>query len=236
MGIFDRTKALFGEFDFNQLQFAHVAVFGLGGVGGHTAEALVRCGVGEITLVDNDVIQETNINRQIFATISTIGKKKTLVAENRLKDINPDVITHLYDVFVDGETIDEFDFQKFDFVIDAIDTVTAKLLIIKRCKSVGTKFIVCLGTGGKKDPLLLTVADIKDTSYCPLARVMRKELAKRNITDVPVVYSKEKSQPPSSGEIIKNNSRPAPSSCALVPPVAGIILAEQAVKLLTTKD
>ncbi len=223
-----RFAPLMGQDGLNRLKQSHVALFGLGGVGGHAAEALVRSGVGTLTIVDGDSFEASNLNRQLFALHSTLGRRKTDVATERLRDINPDMQIVCHDTFVDSNNIDTFDFTAFDFVIDAIDTVTTKLLIIERCKATATAHICCLGTGRKLDATQLTFADISGTSGCALARVMRRELKARGIKDVPVLYSKEQSGR-HSDDGAKQGSRPAPSSSAFVPCVAGILLAQAAV-------
>lgn len=223
-----RTVALLGEGAVATLLGSTVGVFGLGGVGSYVAEALARSGIGNLVIIDCDKIEPSNINRQLFALHSTVGQRKTEAAEKRLKDINPEISIDCRDIFINEDTIDTVDFSKLDYVVDAVDTVSAKLLIIERCKQVNTPIISCLGTGGRFDGGDFEFADIKKTSYCPLARVMRRELAKRNICDVEVIYSKEKTRQ-GGGETIKNGTRPAPPSCAFVPSIAGLRIAGRVV-------
>lgn len=220
--IFKRTEALIGQEALEKLNNAHVAIFGIGGVGGYVAEALARSGIGEITLIDNDIVNESNINRQIIALTSTIGMKKTEVCSNRLYDINPDIKVNCYNVFYLPENSDVIDFSDFDYVIDAIDTVSGKIAIIEKCNSLSVPIISSMGTGNKLDPTAFEIADINKTSVCPLARVMRYELKKRNINKVKVLYSKESP--------IKSETGRIPASIAFVPSVAGLIIAGEAIK------
>lgn len=213
---FDRIKSLIGENALKKLANSKVAVFGIGGVGGSCAEALVRAGIGEIDLIDNDIVNETNINRQIVALNSTLDKFKVDVMEARSKDINPDIKVNVFKTFFDESTINGFDFKKYDYVIDAIDSVKSKLLLIETCKKLDVPIISSMGTGNKLDPTKFCVADISKTSVCPLARVIRVELKKRGIKNLKVLYSTEAP--------IKTGSR-TPSSISFVPPVAGMIIA-----------
>lgn len=219
---YSRLTPIFGEEGINKLKNCHVAVFGIGGVGGHAAEALVRGGIGEITIVDNDTVNESNLNRQIIALTSTIGRKKIDVMRERLLDINPSLKINCYDCFYLPETESEFDFSEYDYVIDAVDTVTAKLSIIVKCNECGTPVISSMGTGNKINPTVFEVEDIYKTSVCPLARVMRKELKERQIQSLKVVYSKE--EPLVKGAV--------PASASFVPGVAGMILAGEVIKEL----
>ena len=219
--MFSRTRQLIGDEAIEKLNKARVAVFGVGGVGGYVVEALVRSGVGALDLIDNDVVSESNINRQIIALHSTIGQYKTKVAQARAKDINPDVKICTYEKFFLPETADEFDFSRYDYVVDAIDTVSGKLALIERAKAHNVPIISAMGAGNKLDNTAFEVADISKTSVCPLARVMRRELKKRGIEHVKVVYSKEEP---------KSNSGDAPASIAFVPSVAGLILAGEVIK------
>lgn len=218
---FIRTAALIGADALERLTNSHVAVFGIGGVGGSCAEALARSGVGTITLFDSDTIEESNINRQAVAFHSTVGRLKTDVMSERILDINPTakVITH--NVFYLPENAKDYPFDEYDYIIDAVDTVAAKLEIAVRAQAAGVKMISSMGTGNKLSPELLEVADIYKTSVCPLARVMRRELKARGIRSLKVVYSKE--QP-------REGMGRTPSSCSFVPPVAGLIMASEAVK------
>lgn len=219
---FLRTKTLIGESSMNALANAHVAVFGVGGVGGYSVEALARSGVGEITLVDSDIVDITNLNRQIIALSSTVGRYKTEVMAERIKDINPLCRVNLKTLFFSSETLGEFDFSTFDYIIDAIDTVTSKLLLIETARAHGTPIISSMGTGNKLDPTAFKIADITKTSVCPLARVMRRELKNRGIQHLDVLYSEETpiSATISDGE----KSRHAPASISFVPSAAGLII------------
>lgn len=226
---FSRTEILIGEEALNALKKARVAIFGIGGVGGYTAEALVRSGIGHFDLIDNDTVSLTNINRQIIATTSTIGKYKTDVMKERMLDINPDVEVVLHPCFFLPENKDKFDFSKYDYVVDAVDTVTAKLTIIEEAKRAGVPVISCMGAGNKLDATQFEVADIAKTSVCPLAKVMRRELKKRDIEHIKVVYSKEEAKKPLM-DIEDGNKRATPGSIAFVPSVAGLILAGEVIK------
>lgn len=233
---FSRTRLLIGKEGIEKLSNSHVAVFGLGGVGGYVVEALVRSGVGAIDIIDNDKICTTNLNRQIYALNSTIGKYKVDVAKERILDINPNVKVHTYKTFFTPETASEFDFAKYDYIIDAIDTVTAKLSLIENAKKNNIPIICSMGTGNKINPAKLEITDIAKTSVCPLARVIRTELKKRNISDVKVVYSKEipvKHKEQSTEETIKHTIT---GSTSFVPPVAGLIIASEVIKDLIQND
>ena len=228
--MFSRSRMLLGEEAMQRLARARVAVFGLGGVGGACAEALCRAGVGALELVDRDSVSLTNLNRQLLATRDTLGLDKTEAAAARLKSINPDCRLTLRKCFFLPETAGDFDFAQYDYVVDAVDTVTAKLLLVERAKAAGTPIVCAMGAGNKLDPTAFRVADIAETTVCPLARVMRKELKKRGITDVKVVYSTE---PP----VELRRERPGgarvkdvPGSVSFVPGVMGMILAGEVVK------
>ena len=227
--MFSRTQLLLGADALEKLKKSHVAVFGVGGVGGYAVEALARTGVGEITLIDNDKVSVSNLNRQIIALYSTVGQYKTQVAKNRLLDINPQIKVHTKELFVLPETVDEIDFSAFDCVVDAIDTVSGKLAIIQKAKSLTIPVISAMGAGNKLDPTAFTVTDISKTSGCPLARVMRKELKKRGIEGVKVVYSKEE---PKTLPASENTGEKTVGSVAFVPSVAGLIVASETVKEL----
>ena len=231
---FDRTKRLLGTDAMMKLNQAHVAVFGIGGVGGHAVDALVRSGIGEITIVDSDDVAESNINRQLIATTKTVGRKKVEVMKAHLLEINPEVIVHVYDCFFLPETKDQFDFSSYDYVIDAVDTVTAKLALVEACKEVEVPIVSSMGAGNKLDPTAFEVTDIYKTSVCPLAKVMRKELKARGIKKLKVVYSKEMPLEPKEDEVFvsdeKRSRRATPGSIAFVPSVAGLILAGEVVK------
>lgn len=204
---------LLGEEAIKKLNSSHVAVFGIGGVGGYVVEALARSGVGALDLIDGDKVAKSNINRQIYALHSTVGRDKVEVAKERIADINPDCKVTAHKLFYLPKT--EFDFSAYDYIVDAIDTVTGKLAIIENAKKAGVPVISCMGAGNKTDPTAFEVADIFSTSVCPLARVMRRELKKRGIENLKVVYSREEPK----------KSEGVPASCAYVPSVAGLIIA-----------
>ncbi len=226
MDIFSRTEILIGKEAMERLKCAHVAVFGLGGVGGYAAEALARSGVGTLTLVDNDTISETNLNRQIIALQSTVGMKKTDAAEQRIKSINPDIKIIKRDVFYLPETAESFDFSEYYYIVDAVDTVKAKLTLAENAQKSNTPIISSMGTGNKLHPEMLEIADISETSICPLARVMRKECKARGIKKLLCVYSKEAPLTPAQTEETKGTlGRPVPGSTAFVPGTAGLIIA-----------
>ena len=245
---FSRTELLFGKAAMEKLAASRVAVFGIGGVGGYTVEALVRSGIGAIDLIDDDKVCLTNINRQIYATRKTIGRYKVDVAEERIKEINPDTIVYKHQTFYTPETSGQFDFHDYDYVVDAIDTVTGKIELIMNAEACGTPIISSMGAGNKLDPTAFEVADIYDTSICPLARVMRRELKKRGIKKLKVVYSKEPAMTPIEDMAIscKTNCicppgtarkctqrRQVPGSNAFVPSVVGLIIAGEVIKDLT---
>ena len=231
---FRRTAMLLGEDGMARLATARVAVFGLGGVGGYTVEALARSGVGALDLIDNDRISESNINRQILATHRTVGQYKTEAAAQRVADINPACRVRTHQTFYAPDTADGFDLTQYDYIVDAIDTVTAKLELAVRAKAAGVPLISCMGTGNKLDPTALTVADISKTAMCPLARVMRKELGLRGIKHLKVVYSPEQPRHPAPcGEEYPVGRRDIPGSTAFVPSVAGFIIAAEVIRDLT---
>lgn len=232
MGALDRAKLLIGEENMQKLSRSSVALFGVGGVGGFVAEALARSGVGAITVFDNDTIAESNLNRQIIANVHNVGKDKTDEIKSRLLSINPNLKVYVNKVFYLPENAEEFDLLAYDYVVDAVDTVSAKIEIIKRAKAVGVPVISCMGTGGKTDPTMLKVSDIQKTSVCPLARVMRRELKKRGVSGVKVVYSEE--EPVCDKAAMKNAEkikcgRPSPPSMIFVPASAGLIIAREVV-------
>ena len=231
---FEREAMLLGEDAIQKLNNSYVALFGLGGVGSYTAEALARSGVGKILLIDNDVVSRSNINRQLCALQSTVGRYKVDVVAERLLDINPDLIIEKYYGFVLPENISDFAFDKFDYVIDAIDTVSAKLAIIQKADENNVPVISCMGTGNKLDPTALTVTDISKTTMCPLARVMRRELKKRGINHLKVVFSTEEPKAQKYYVQTESNKIP-PASVAFVPSVAGLIAASEAIKDLISK-
>ncbi len=229
MEVFGRVKSLIGEQAFSVLKNASVAVFGVGGVGGYAVEALARCGVGTLTLVDGDTVDITNINRQIIATRETVGQDKVSVMKERILAVNPDARVFAYKTFYLPENADDIDFSSFDYVIDAVDTVSAKLEIIMRAKESNVPVISCMGTGGKLDPTKLMVADIEKTKECPLARVMRRELKTRGIKGVKVVYSEEIAVKNNDIKDKKADGKTAPPSMIFVPATAGLILAKEVV-------
>ncbi len=227
---FSRTEMLFGKKAMQKLASARVAVFGIGGVGGYVVEALARSGVGALDLIDNDTVSLTNINRQIIATLETVGKYKVDIAAQRVNEINPDCAITAHKIFYLPETACEIDFINYDYVVDAIDTVAGKLAIIEKAYNCGVRVISCMGTGNKTDPTAFRVADINQTSVCPLARVMRRELKKRGITALKVVYSREEPLKPLENSGEASQRREIPASCAFVPSVAGLIIAGEVIK------
>lgn len=228
---FKRTEMLIGKDKLQTLVNSRVAVFGAGGVGGYVIEALARSAVGAIDIIDNDTISASNINRQIFALNSTIGKKKTEVAKNRILDINLGCKVETFDIFVLPENIGMFDFSVYDYVIDAIDTVSGKLAIIEAAVKSNVPVISSMGTGNKLNPTSFKIADISKTSVCPLARVMRRELKERGINHIKVLYSEEQPIKQSNTDIKSN--RVPPASISFVPSVAGLIIASEVIKDLT---
>lgn len=229
---FSRTALLFGEEAMEKLKRSRVAVFGIGGVGGYCVEALARSGVGTLDLIDDDTVNLTNLNRQIIATHATLGMDKVDAAKERVLSINPGAVVHTHKTFYLPETAGEFDFTQYDYVVDAIDTVTGKLMLVQAAKEAETRIISCMGTGNKLDPTAFEVADLSKTSVCPLARIMRKELGRRGIKHLKVVYSKELALTPAPAEEEDSShpKRQTPGSNAFVPAVAGLILAGEVVK------
>ena len=228
---FSRMEILIGSQGAERLSKAKIAVLGLGGVGSYVAEALARCGVASLTLVDNDTVSVTNINRQLYALRSTVGQSKVQIAKARIHDIDDAILVHTYETFYNDETADMFDFSDYDYVVDAIDTVTSKLLLIEKAKSCGTPVISCMGTGNKLDASRFEITDISKTSVCPLAKVMRAELRKRGIRKVKVLYSKEKPiKPADNGERKGTAERPVPGSISFVPSVAGLLIAGEVIR------
>jgi len=245
---FSRTELLFGKEAMEKLARSRVAVFGIGGVGGYTVEALARSNIGALDLIDDDKVCLTNINRQIFATRKTVGRYKVDVAEERVKEINPDIEVRTYKTFYMPETSEQFDFSQYDYIVDAIDTVTGKIEMIVKAKEANVPIISSMGAGNKLDPTKFEVADIYETSICPLAKAMRKELRKRNIDSLKVVYSKEPAITPIEDMAIScrtncicppgtarkcTHRRQVPGSNAFVPSVAGLIIAGEVIKDLT---
>ncbi len=235
---FSRTELLLGQDAIKCLNKSRVAVFGLGGVGSYTVEALVRSGIGALDLIDNDNICPSNLNRQLLATRSSLGRPKVDVAAERIADINPGCLVRTYKTFYLPETAGSFDFSKYDYVVDAIDTVTGKIQLVLQADACGIPIISSMGTGNKLDPTAFRVADLSETSVCPLARILRKELKKRGLTHLKVVYSTEAPMPvemqvPSvslQNKYSGSASRPVPGSVAFVPSVAGLILAGEVIK------
>ena len=229
---FSRTQILLGEEAVEKLKNARVAVFGVGGVGGYTVEALARCGVGNLDLIDSDTVSVSNINRQILATHSTVGMLKVDAAKARILDINPECHVRTYPIFYLPDTAEQFDFTAYDYIVDAIDTVTGKLQLVERAVAAGTPIICSMGTGNKLDPAAFMVSDISKTSMCPLARIMLKELKKRGINHLKVVYSQEEALTPDvdEEELKRTGKRQIPGSVAFVPGAAGLILAGEVVK------
>lgn len=245
---FSRTELLIGKDGMEKLANARVAVFGIGGVGGHVVEALARSGVGTLDLIDDDKVCLTNINRQIFATRKTVGKYKVEVAKERILEINPDAKVNVHQTFYLADTADQFEFSQYDYVVDAIDTVSGKLQLVEQANKAGVPIMSSMGAGNKMDPTAFEVTDIYKTSVCPLAKVMRRELKKRGIKKLKVVYSKEQPLVPIDDMAIscKENCicppgtvrkctqrRQVPGSNAFVPSVAGLIIAGEVVKDLT---
>ena len=233
---FSRTQLLLGTDAVEGLGNKRVAIFGIGGVGGYVCEALVRSGVGHFDLIDNDTVSLTNINRQIIATHSTVGRQKVEVMKERMLDINPDADITIHQCFFLPENANEFDFNSYDYVVDAVDTVTAKIEIIMKCKELGVPVISAMGAGNKLDPSRFRVADIYKTTMCPLAKVMRKEMKKRGVKDLKVVFSDEMPVSPIETEDVEPlnpGKRATPGSIAFAPSAAGLVLASEVIKDLT---
>ena len=227
---FSREELLIGKEAIEILKNSRVAVFGVGGVGGFVVEVLARSGVGTIDVIDNDVVDPSNINRQIIATVDTIGQEKVNVVEQRIKSINPNAVVNKHRCFFLPETAKDFDFTRFDYVVDAIDTVSGKIEIILQAKKAGVPVISCMGAGNKLDPTAFVVTDIYKTSVCPLARVMRQKLKKLGVQDLKVVYSTEKAMKPNYPPDMPPQRKAAPGSVAFVPAVAGIIAGGEVIK------
>lgn len=230
MEAFSRTELLLGAEAMERLKKARVAVFGVGGVGSYVVEALARSGVGSLDLIDRDTVSLTNINRQIIALRSTIGKYKVDVAKERVLDINPEAIVNAYRVFYLPETAGQFDFTEYDYVVDAIDTVTGKLMLAEQADRAGTPLISSMGAGNKLNAAAFEVADIYETSVCPLAKVMRRELKKRGIQKLKAVYSREVPISPAAGDSGDPSGRQVPGSVAFVPSAAGLIIAGEVIR------
>jgi len=236
---FVRTELLLGSDAMEKLKKSRVIIFGIGGVGGHCADALVRSGVGAVDIVDNDTVAESNINRQLIATCKSVGRYKTEVMKEHLLDINPELDIREFRCFFLPENASDFSFDKYDYVIDAVDTVAAKLAIVSAANEAGVPVISCMGAGNKLHPEMFEIADIYKTSVCPLAKVMRHELKKRGIKKLKCVYSKEEPIDTSvnvsdkmGGDAYKNSGRPSPGSVAFAPSVAGLIMAGEVVREL----
>ncbi len=227
---YSRTALLFGDEAVEKLRRSRVAVFGLGGVGGYVVEALARSGIGTLDLVDRDVVSVSNINRQIIALTSTVGRPKAEVAAERVRDIDPSVAVNTYTVFYNSETADSFDFSRYSYIVDAVDTVSAKLELITRAKAAQIPVISSMGTGNKLDPSRLEIADIYETSVCPLARIMRKELKKRGVDGLTVVYSKEDPRQPRQIITDPLSGKVIPASYSCVPSSAGLLIASKVIR------
>ena len=226
---FSRLALLIGDNGFEKLSKSHVAVFGCGGVGGYVVEALARSGIGKLDLIDGDDVALSNLNRQIIATHQTIGRPKTEVAKERILSVNPDCVVQTYKMFFSSENTDLFDFKKYNYVADAIDSLASKICLIETAKVAQTPIISAMGAANKLHPERFEVADIYQTSVCPLAKILRKELKKRNIESLKVVYSKESPAKPSTSAVL--------GSTAFTPPVAGLIMAAEIIKdLLNIKS
>ena len=228
-----RTAMLLGEEGVERLSRAHVAVFGIGGVGGYVVEALARAGVGELSLFDNDTVSESNLNRQIIALRSTLGMPKTEAAAARVRDIDPDIAVHCHNVFYLPENAEQFDLSKYDYIVDAIDTVAAKMELIRRANAAKVSIICSMGTGNKLDPTAFRVAKIEKTDTCPLARTIRNLCKKEGIRGVKVVYSAEK---PHGGTLSDGHGRHAPGSISFVPAAAGLCIAGEVIRELAGKQ
>lgn len=228
---FSRTEILYGEEAMQKLFKSRVAVFGIGGVGCYAVEALARSGIGALDLIDGDTFCESNLNRQLYALHSTLNKNKAEVAAERAADVNPAIRTRVFKTFYFPETAAQFDFKEYDYIVDAVDTVTAKTEIIVNAKKAGVPVISCMATGNKVNPSMLEVDDIYNTSVCPLSRVMRNELRKRGVENLKVVYSKE--EPFKTKLFDEASGKPIPASTAFVPASAGLLIASEVVKDLT---
>ncbi len=233
-----RTELLIGEQAINKLKASRVAIFGVGGVGGYTLEALARSGVGTIDIIDNDVVSESNLNRQILATVDKIGKSKVEVAKDRVESINPNIKVNIHNTFFLPENSDIFDFSSYNYIVDAIDTVSGKIELVVQAEKHNVPIISSMGAGNKLDATGFEVTDIYKTSVCPLARVMRRELKKRGIENLKVVYSKSPSVVPENkgDNSILENKKTSPGSVAFVPSVAGLIMAGEVVLDLIGKN
>lgn len=230
-----RTQVLLGREGMERLAASRVAVFGIGGVGSFAAEALARCGIGALDLFDSDTVSRTNLNRQLIALHSTIGQPKVEVMAQRIRDIDPNIQVTPHAVFYTAENADQFPLEPYDYIVDAIDTVSSKLLLVERAQAAGVPILCSMGTGNKLDPSRFVITDITRTSVCPLARVMRRELKKRGIAHCKVLYSTEEPRPPmdESGEEIPQGKRAIPASISFVPSCAGLMIAGEVVRDLS---
>lgn len=232
-GIFERTELLVGKEAMERLRSSRVAVFGAGGVGGYVIEALVRSGIGTLDIIDKDRVSVSNINRQIIATTKSVGMYKTEAAAERAYSINPDVKINIYNLFYSEETAGEFDFSRYTYVVDAVDTVSAKISIIIRAQEKNVPVISSMGAGNKLHPEMFEISDIYKTSVCPLARVMRRELKARGVRKLKVVYSREEPITPAVKLFDDESGKPVPASISFVPSAAGLILAGEVVRDIT---
>lgn len=224
---FARTRILIGEDGIKRLQRARVAIFGIGGVGGYVVESLTRAGVGTLDLIDNDTVSTTNLNRQMVATVETVGESKVQAMKKRCLLLNPQVNIYTHECFYLPETAEQFDFTQYDYIVDAVDTVTAKLTLIEKAKEVGVPIISCMGAGNKLHSQMFMVSDLYKTTMCPLAKVMRRECKKRSITSLKVVYSTEETVSRKEDSIEETSKRQIPGSTPFAPAVAGLLLAEE---------
>lgn len=236
MDLFCRTEMLIGSEGLKKLQRSSVAIFGIGGVGSYVIEALARSGLGNIALIDHDIISISNINRQLIANINTINKKKIDIMEERLKDINPAIEVETFDLFYNDKTRSSIDLSRYDYLVDAIDTVSSKLLLISEAKKYKIDIISCMGTANKIDPTLFEIDDIYRTSVCPLAKIIRKELRKKEIKNLKVLYSKETPIKPQTLYNYCEEEKTKLASIAFVPSVAGLIIAGEVIKDIINKD
>ena len=235
MNRFERTELLIGKEGLEKLNKTHIIVFGVGGVGGYVVESLVRSGVGKITVIDNDTVSLTNLNRQIIATENVIGKNKVDVIKERILSINPNCIVNTYNLFIDDKNIDEISFDTVDYVVDAVDTITAKIAIIKKSRELNIPIISSMGAGNRLDPLQIKVSDINQTKNCPLAKVMRYELKKRDINKVKCVYSLEMHSKPVERIILPESGKEVISSISYMPSIFGLIISSEIIKDLIKK-
>ncbi len=227
---FSRTEMLLGNEAFRKIRQSRIAVFGVGGVGGYVVEALVRCGVGTLDLIDRDTVSESNLNRQIIALTSNIGQPKVSVAARRAREINPDVHINEYHTFFMPDHAGDFDFSQYDYVVDAVDTVSAKIALVLQAQQAGVPVISSMGAGNKLDPTQFEIADIYQTSVCPLARVMRKELKARGVKKLTVVYSREMPRKPQQPSFDPDTGKPVPASISFVPSAVGLIVASKVIR------